>query len=209
MPDLDDLLTALTRSWDAIRARHEEVPPVVLVVGSHRREAKLPCLGGFVTARWSPAHAGEPPELQALREEFDDAIARGDLVAALAASSEMLLRRAMQLSADATRIPSPTVACPGPPPTFSASCCPGRSRDRRPSRDQGHQPPGALPQRPLQSARRGSRVGGAGGPADRLLGNHAEDRHRRRPTRRRSQTSPARSTSTAGGSSPPSTPTAR
>jgi hypothetical protein len=104
MPDLDELVTALTRSWDAIRARHEEVPPVVLAVGSHGREAKLPCLGGFVTARWSPADARDPPELQTLREEFDDAIARGDLVAALAASSEMLLRRAMQLSADATRI---------------------------------------------------------------------------------------------------------
>jgi hypothetical protein len=92
---MDELVTALASSWDAIRARHEEVPPVILAVGSHPRKAKLPCMGGFVTARWSPGHAGEPPALQALREQFDDAIARGDLVRALGASSEVLLIRAM------------------------------------------------------------------------------------------------------------------
>lgn len=100
---MDELLRALTRAWDAIRARHDEVPPVVLAVGSHRRTAQLPCLGGFVPGRWSPAHAREPPQLQALREEFDDAIACGDLVAALGASGEMVLVRALQLSADAGR----------------------------------------------------------------------------------------------------------
>jgi hypothetical protein len=104
MPDLDELVSALTSSWNAIRARHDEVPPVVMVVGSDRRKAKLPCLGGFVAGRWSPVHAREPPRVQALREEFDAAVARGDLVAALGASGETLLIRALQLSADATRI---------------------------------------------------------------------------------------------------------
>jgi hypothetical protein len=103
MLDLDELVSALASAWDAIRARHDDVPPVVLVVGSHRREAKLPCLGGFVAGRWSPVHAREPPRLQALREEFDAAAVRGDLVAAMGASGEALLIRALQLSADATR----------------------------------------------------------------------------------------------------------
>lgn len=54
-------------------------------------------------ARRSPTHAHQPPQLQALREEFDDAIARGDLIAAIRASGEAILIGALQLSADANR----------------------------------------------------------------------------------------------------------
>jgi hypothetical protein len=78
-------------SWDAIRARHDEVPLVILAVVSHRCTARKRCLGGFVPARWSPTHEQEPPQLQALCEEFDDSIGRGDLVAALGASGEAIL----------------------------------------------------------------------------------------------------------------------
>jgi hypothetical protein len=101
---MHELVTALARSWDAIKARHDEVPPVVLAVGSHGRKAKLSCLGGFVPGRWSPAHASESPELQALHEEFDDAVACGDLIAAIRASGEAVLISALQLSADAARV---------------------------------------------------------------------------------------------------------
>jgi hypothetical protein len=102
--DLDgEVAAALARSWDAIRARHDEVPPVMLAVVSHRCRARKRCLGAFVPARWLPTHAYEPPELQVLREEFDDAIARGDLVAAMGASGEAVLIGALQLSADASR----------------------------------------------------------------------------------------------------------
>jgi hypothetical protein len=67
--DMDgEAAAALARSWDAIRARHDEVPLVILAVVSHRCTARKRCLGGFVPARWSPTHEQEPPQLQALCE---------------------------------------------------------------------------------------------------------------------------------------------
>lgn len=95
------LVAVLACAWQAIKARHDEVPSVVLAVGSHRRAAKTICLGQFVPIGWSPAHETEPRELQAAHKEFDDATANGDLTAALAALAQALLISARQLSEDA------------------------------------------------------------------------------------------------------------
>jgi hypothetical protein len=45
----DELLGALACAWDAIRARHHDVPPVVLVVGSGSRR-------GVKRSRWGSSH---------------------------------------------------------------------------------------------------------------------------------------------------------
>jgi len=95
------LVAVLACAWQAIKARHDEVPSVVLAVGSHRRAAKTICLGHFVPIGWSPIHETEPRELQAAQKEFDDATAKGDLTAALGASAQALLISARQLSEDA------------------------------------------------------------------------------------------------------------
>lgn len=95
------LVTVLACAWQAIKARHDELPSVVLAVGSHRRAAKTICLGHFVPIGWSPVHETEPRELQAAQKEFDDATAKGDLTAALGASAQALLISARQLSEDA------------------------------------------------------------------------------------------------------------
>jgi hypothetical protein len=55
MPELLDaspLLAALERAWAAIRARHPQVPPAIMVLasGTQTRAAKL---GHFATGRWT------------------------------------------------------------------------------------------------------------------------------------------------------------
>jgi hypothetical protein len=69
-----ELVAALGRAWEAIRAHHDEVPPVVLVfgTGSGRRAATRRELGHFAPARWWPVHEGEPAELPASRQAVDD-----------------------------------------------------------------------------------------------------------------------------------------
>ena len=51
----DELLGALARAWNAIRARHRDVPPVVLAIGScPRRPGTRRRLGHFAAMRWLP-----------------------------------------------------------------------------------------------------------------------------------------------------------
>ncbi len=98
----DGLVAALAFAWDSIRARHHELPPVILAVGpGSRRSVRRVELGHFAAARWSPQQEPEPAELQAAAQAFDAAIEAQDLAAALGASGQMLLIRARQLSDEA------------------------------------------------------------------------------------------------------------
>lgn len=96
-----EVMPALAAAWDEIRGRHRELPPVVLAIGSgSRRGARRRCLAHFGAMRWSPFHEDEPDDLRAARDVFDDAIEKGDVSAALAASCEQLWICATQLSQD-------------------------------------------------------------------------------------------------------------
>jgi hypothetical protein len=93
-----ELVAALEHAWGAIRAHHDEVPPVVLVFGTgSRRRAARRKLGHFAPARWCPVHDREPVELPASRQAVDD----GDWMAELAASAERLVLSARLLSWEA------------------------------------------------------------------------------------------------------------
>ena len=92
------MVAALGGAWAAIRARHHDVPPVMLVfgTGSARRAARCK-LGHFAPALWLPVHDGEPVEPQAEPQAVDE----GELMAQLAASAQRMLRHAMLLSWEA------------------------------------------------------------------------------------------------------------
>jgi hypothetical protein len=102
---MGELLTAFACAWDAIRARHDEVPPVVLVTGpclhpgAERRK-----LGHFRAVGWGPPDDGGRSELEAAIRVVDDLIESGDVTAlgdALSTSAEATLRSAAQLCHDA------------------------------------------------------------------------------------------------------------
>jgi len=104
------LLQALAEGWNAIRARHEELPPVILVIGPGPRPAATRIeLGHFAPMRWSPWRASHLRMRSHRLTAFTTAIQEGDragAMEALAASSEALLREARQLSADASAVMS-------------------------------------------------------------------------------------------------------
>lgn len=101
----DELLTALAGAWDTIRGEHPEVPPVVLAVGEgSRRRSTTVCLGRYAPIGWSPIREQEPVELHALRNRYADAIARGDLSAALSVRAHGLLISAIGLSEESYQI---------------------------------------------------------------------------------------------------------
>lgn len=91
---------ALHRTWNAIRARHNEVPPVILAIGtaSPRRVTRLVRLGHFARWRSFAAHDGDPEPLGLARATLRDAIEDDDLSAALGAHADILLLTAVQLS---------------------------------------------------------------------------------------------------------------
>jgi hypothetical protein len=104
------LLQALAEGWNAIRARHEELPPVILVIGpGPLRAATRIELGHFAPMRWSPWRDSQLSVRSDCLKAFTTAIQNGDragAMRALAASTEALLREARQLSADASAVMS-------------------------------------------------------------------------------------------------------
>ncbi len=104
------LLQALAEGWTAIRARHEELPPVVLVIGPGPLPAATRIeLGHFAPMRWSPWRDSHLSVRSDCLTAFTTGIQEGDRAGAmqpLAASWEALLREARQLSADAIAVMS-------------------------------------------------------------------------------------------------------
>ena len=110
------IIVALHRSWNAIRARHGEVPPVVLAIGtpSPRRVTRLVRLGHFARWRWFAAGHSDPDPLRLARASLRDAIDNDDLSAALGAHADILLLTAVQLSREArTSVSEVLVTCEG------------------------------------------------------------------------------------------------
>ena len=98
----------LARAWNAIRARHHDVPPVVLVlvIGSRSSRLATRCrLGHFSPMRWVPPDDQHgSTDLQAAVDVVNNAMNDHDLIAlqaALQASATALLQNALQLSSDA------------------------------------------------------------------------------------------------------------
>jgi len=102
----DELTGVLTRAWNAIRARHYDVPPVVLVIGSSSPCPATRCrLGHFSPLRWSPPHdERDSTVLESAAGHVKSAMNKGDLPAiqaALQASATAILQSALQISSDA------------------------------------------------------------------------------------------------------------
>jgi hypothetical protein len=102
------LVAALERGWDAIRAHHPEVPPVVMAFGTgSTRRATRRKLAHFAPTFWWLAPDDTDPDLDVSPGEPveppvpSDAIDDDDFLAQLAAAAESLLRTAQQLSRDA------------------------------------------------------------------------------------------------------------
>ena len=100
---IDKLLRVLDAGWQAIRAQHPELPPVVLAVGPGSRRGRTVCLGQYAPFGWVPAPRPSA-KLGELRDRRVKAIARGDLAAALAASAQELLVYAAELSRDSYEV---------------------------------------------------------------------------------------------------------
>jgi hypothetical protein len=105
-PEADELLVALARAWNAIRARHHDVPPVVLVIGSGSLRPGARCrLGHFSSTRWLPPRQDDESEtLQAAMNRVEKAMTADDLTAlqaALEVSGAAVLRAALEISRDA------------------------------------------------------------------------------------------------------------
>jgi hypothetical protein len=96
--------------WNAIRAHHQGLPPVILVIGPRPLPAATRIeLGHFAPMRWSPWRDSHLSVRSDCLTAFTTAIQEGDragAMQALAASSEALLREARQLSADASAVTS-------------------------------------------------------------------------------------------------------
>jgi hypothetical protein len=104
------LLQALAEGWNAIRARHEELPPVILVIGPSPVPAATRIeLGHFAPTRWAPWRDSHLSVRSDCLTAFTTAVHEGNqegAMQALAASSDALLREARQLSADASTVMS-------------------------------------------------------------------------------------------------------
>ena len=102
----DELLGVLARAWNAIRARHHDVPPVVLAIGSCPRRPGRRCrLGHFAAMRWLPPDDRHgSTELRAATDVVEHAMNARDMTAlqaALETSAPVFLQYAMRLSSDA------------------------------------------------------------------------------------------------------------
>jgi hypothetical protein len=134
---------ALAEGWNAIRARHEELPPVILVIGPSPLPAATRIeLGHFAPMRWSPWRDSHLSVRSDCVTAFTTAIQEGDqagAMQALAASSDALLREARQLSADASAVTLQTLTLSGDrgrsSPAPRSSVCEAAARSSRsPSR---------------------------------------------------------------------------
>jgi hypothetical protein len=132
------ILAVLEDTWQAIRARHPEIPPVVIIIasGTGGRDAKW---GHFDPQRWAVDSTGTLAEIlisgEGLRRPARDVLGT-------------LLHEAAHALAAARR--------------------------------QGHQPPGPLPQPPVQDPGRGARPDRRPPPHDRLVADQRPRPHRRR-----------------------------
>jgi hypothetical protein len=77
----DELLAALADVWDAIRARHEDVPPVVLVVGTNPRlTTRRRTVAHFAPAGWLPPAPRDSGRLYDGLDAIDEGIQAAKLV---------------------------------------------------------------------------------------------------------------------------------
>jgi hypothetical protein len=124
-----EVVAALTRVWQTIRACHPDVPPVVLLFGPSpsRPGAKRTTLGRFSTAGW---WLREPPEdsiaLGAAECAVEQAVEQGDLSATLSLNTELIRLHLAQLyrglsSAHSEVFIATELATSAP--TCSRSCC--------------------------------------------------------------------------------------
>jgi hypothetical protein len=102
----DELLGALAHAWNTIRARHHDIPTVVLAIGScPRRPGTRRRLRHFAAMRWLPPDDRHgSTELYAAMDVVNNPMNAGDptaLQAALQTSVTVFLQNAMQLSSDA------------------------------------------------------------------------------------------------------------
>jgi hypothetical protein len=94
-----ELVAALDRAWHDIRGRHEEVPPVVLLVGPSPspQRARRRTLGYFRPAGWSVPQSDGLGRLQEAESAFADADEKADRNSELAARVDAILLNLAQL----------------------------------------------------------------------------------------------------------------
>jgi hypothetical protein len=94
-----ELVAALDRAWQDIRRQHEEVPPVVLLVGPSpsRRRAKRRTLGYFTPLGWSVPSSDGLGGLRAAETPLAEADEKEDRCSELAAQADAILLNLAQL----------------------------------------------------------------------------------------------------------------
>lgn len=101
LAEVGGLVAALGGAWVAIRARHQEVPAVMLVIGSGSGRRTTRCkLGHFAPSRWWPVPESTPaePPIEPHRVDEDDRMAHLAASALSVARYAMLLRREVAAS---------------------------------------------------------------------------------------------------------------
>ena len=168
----------LARAWNAIRARHHDVPPVVLVISPGSPRPATRCrLGHFSSLRWLPPHDDhESAELHAAKDAVKSAMNHDDLPAlqaALQVSTTAILQSALQISSDAKASLSEVLITeegltgpsrPGPRDAPTR----GSAQRRMATQYQGHQSPRPVSQPPVSGGGRRGRIAGTAGLGVRL-----------------------------------------
>jgi hypothetical protein len=92
-------VAALDRAWQDVRGRHEEVPPVVLLVGASpsRRRAKRRTLGYFTPTGWSMPQSDDLQGSSGGESALAEADENADLLNELAARANAILLNLAQL----------------------------------------------------------------------------------------------------------------
>jgi hypothetical protein len=98
-PTAVELVAALDRAWQDIRRRHEEVPPVVLLVGPSpsRPRAKRRTLGYFTHVGWSVPQSDGGGGLLAAESPLADADKKEERYSELAVQADAILLNLAQL----------------------------------------------------------------------------------------------------------------
>src|ERR1700733_10562265 len=98
-PTVVELVAALDRAWNDIRRRHEEVPPVVLLVGPSpsRPRAKRRTLGYFAPVGWSVPRSDGGGGLPAPKRRLGEAEEDEDWYSELAVRADAILLSVAQL----------------------------------------------------------------------------------------------------------------